>query len=136
MPIDISELTTRAGHPVLKAIFAGDVTVADAQRYHSQLLPGQRYEFVGHLIVGKVSGVSADVKRVLSSAKADPNNPPPVAIVLSSAIARMVAGLVMRTGNNENTDFFATEADALEWLDQRVAAYLSKAGKLPPTSPA
>ncbi len=135
MPIDTQELTTPSGHPVLRATFSGDVTVAEAQRYHGQLLPGQRYEFVGHLIVGNVSGVSSDVKRVLGSAKADPKNPPPVAIVLSSAIARMVAGLVMRTGNNENTEFFASPADALEWLDARVAAYLSKAGKLNPPAP-
>jgi hypothetical protein len=129
MPIGLSELTTPSGHPVLKAVFSGDITVPEAQAYHAQLLPGQRYHFVGHLVVGQIRGVSADVKKVLSSYKADQVNPPPVAIVLGSAILSLVAGLVTRTTGNENTEYFSDEKAALEWLDERVAVFLKKAGK-------
>jgi hypothetical protein len=133
VPIEVKELKTKSGHPVLRADFIAEVTVQDARGYHSQLLPGGRYEDFGHLIVGKVSGVSGDVKKVLGSQKPpDPNNPPPVAVLLDSALARMAANLAMRISSNENTEAFKTEQDGLDWLDARMTEYLREKG---PTKP-
>ena len=57
------------------------------------LFPGAKYDGFGHLVTGNVTGVSGDVKKVLASQKPDPRNPPPVAVILDSALARMAAGL-------------------------------------------
>lgn len=127
VPIEVKELKTKSGHPVLRATFIKDVTVADAQGYHAQLVPGARYDGWGHLVMGNVTGVSGDVKKVLAAQKPDPLNPPPVAIILDSALARMVAGLAMRLSENDNTDSFKSEAEALEWLDARMTEYFRKA---------
>ena len=126
MPIEVSELKTKSGHPVLRAEFISEVTVADARGYHAQLVPGARYEGYGHLICGNITGVSSEVKKVFASQKADPDNPSPIAIILSSALARMAAGLTMRLTDNSNSDAFKTEAEALEWLDARMTEYLKK----------
>ncbi len=133
MPIETAEVKTTSGHPVLKAVFSGDVTLPEAQAYHSQLLPGQRFHRCGHLVVGNIRGVSSEVKKLLSSYKADPVNPPPVAIVLGSAILSLVAGLVTRSTGNENTEYFNDERAAMEWLDGRVAVFLKNAGPAPTT---
>ncbi len=127
MPIETRELKTASGHPVLRSNFVGDITVAQARGYHEQLVPGARYDGFGHLVVGAISGVSGDVKKVLASRAPDPKNPPPVAIVLDSALARMAAGLAMRLSSNENTEFFKLEPDALAWLDGRMAEFVRKA---------
>jgi hypothetical protein len=126
MPIDTTELRTRSGHPVLRAVFSGDVSVDEAKRYHASIIPGGMYEWHGHLVLGNVAGVSADVKKVLGSVRPDPANPVPVALVFTSALTRMTANLVMRLSGNENNEAFKDEAGALAWLDERVAEFLAK----------
>ncbi len=126
MPIELRETKTKSGHPVLHAMFIKEVTVADARGYHEQIIPGAKYDGWGHLVTGNVTGVSGDVKKLLASQKPDPRNPPPVAVVFDSALARMAAGLAMRLSENDNTDAFKTEADALEWLEGRMAEFLRK----------
>lgn len=126
MPIAMTELKTKSGHPVLRADFISEVTVADAKGYHSQLVPGARYDGFGHLICGNITGVSSEVKKVLASQKADAKNPTPIAIILSSALARMAAGLAMRLTDNSNSETFKNEEEALAWLDARMIDYLKK----------
>ncbi len=131
MPIDLKELKTKSGHPVLRANFVKEITVAEARQYHALLVPGAQYDGFGHLVTGNVTGVSGDVKKVLASQKPDPRNPPPVAVILDSALARMAAGLAMRLSENDNTDAFKTEQDALDWLDGRMAEYQRKKAPAP-----
>lgn len=127
MGIETRQLRTASGHPVLRADFNGEITVADAAAYHQSILPGGRYAAHGHLVVGNVTGVPADVKKVLASKAPDPKNPEPVAVVLDSALARMAAGLALRLTNNENTEFFKDEAEGLAWLDGRMSEFARKA---------
>ncbi len=126
MPIEVSETKTKSGQPVVRANFITEVTVADAQAYHLKVIPGGKYDGYGHLVVGNVTGVSSEVKKVLGSQKPDARNPPPVAIILSSALARMAASLTLRVTGNHNTDSFRTEAEALAWLDGTMAEFLRK----------
>jgi hypothetical protein len=42
----------------------------------------------------------------------------------------MAAALTMRLTNNDNTDSFKSEDEALEWLDGRMAAFLAKRAAL------
>jgi hypothetical protein len=126
MPIETSEVLTRSGYPVLRAVFSGEVSVDDAKRYHGSITPGGRYEWYGHLVLVNVAGVSAEVKKVLGSARPDPTNPVPVALVMVSALTRMTANLVMRMSGNDNNEAFKDEAGALAWLDARMAVFLAK----------
>ena len=99
--------------------------MTDVEKYH-QKTPDGRYDSWGQLVVGNVTSVSSEVKKVLGSQKPDARNPPPVAIILSSALARMAASLTMRVTGNHNTDSFRTEAEALEWLDGTMAEFNRK----------
>lgn len=89
-------------------------------------MPGARFDGYGHLITGNITGVSSEVKKVLANQKADPKNPTPIAVILSSALARMAAGLAMRLTDNGNSESFKNEAEALAWLDGRMTEYLKK----------
>ena len=126
MPIEVSETKTKSGHPVVRTNFITEVSVADAQAYIQKVIPGGKYDGYGHLVVGNVTGVSSEVKKVLGSQKPDPRNPPPVAVILSSALARMAASLTLRVTGNHNTDSFRNEEEALEWLDGRMAEFIRK----------
>ncbi len=127
VPIELSELKTKSGHPIIRSNFISEVTVADAQKYFAKVSQGGPYEAWGHLVVGNVTGVSSEVKKILSSQQS-PKNPPPVAVVLGSALARMAASLTMRITGNENTDSFKNEEEGLEWLDGRMAEFLRRRG--------
>lgn len=59
----------------------------------------------------------------------DVSNPPPVAVVFESALARMAANLAMRLSDNDNTESFKNEQEALAWLDGRMAEFLRKRKK-------
>lgn len=126
MPIEVREMKTKSGQPVLRAEFIKEVTLAEARRYHEAVLPGGSHEMWGHLIVGSITGVSSEVRKLLESRKADPRNPPPISVVFESALGRMAASLASRGGGNPNTEFFKTEQDALDWLDGAVREYIRK----------
>ncbi|MFT3713427.1 MAG: hypothetical protein QM817_37700 [Archangium sp.] len=126
MPIELAELKTKSGHPVVRAKFVSEVTVQHAKEYFAVVRAGSKYDGWGHLACGNVTGVSAEVRKVLASEQTDSVNPPPVAVVLDSALARMAAALTMRLSGNENTDSFKSEEEALEWLDAKMNTYVAK----------
>lgn len=126
MPIETTVVTTKSGHKVLRAVYLGTLTVADAQRYVEDSVPGGRFEHHGHLVLGRIVDVPRDVQKAFAASKPDPTNPPPVALVIESAVVRMISGLVMRSSENPNTEFFKSEPAALEWLDGAMASYEAK----------
>lgn len=118
---------TASGHRVLRSVYEGDITVEDARKFVDQVKPGAPYDHHGHLVLGRMLEVSNEVRRILGSQKpVDPANPLPVALVVPSALLRMVVSLVMRASENPNTDFFKDEASALAWLDGAMATYEKK----------
>jgi hypothetical protein len=130
MPISTSEVHTRSGRPVVRSVYEGDVTVQEAQRFLDLVGPSGRYANHGHLVLGRVTGLSSEVKKLLGTAKpADPLNPHPVAMVIPSAMVRMIASLVLRAGGNSNTSLFNDEAAALGWLDERMTYFESHLSK-------
>lgn len=125
--ITSTAIKTASGYDVLRSVYEGDVTVEEAKRFLALVNPGGTYAFHGHLVLGKMLDVSSEVRKVLGSAKPpDPGNPHPVALVVPSALLRMVVSLVMRASQNANTDFFKDEASALEFLDRAMAEFERK----------
>ncbi len=125
--ITTSELRTASGHPVLRSVYEGAITPDEARRFIEKVKPGAPYHLHGHLVLGRIIDVSSDVRKILGSEKPpDPNNPPPVALVIPSALMRMAVSLVMRASDNPNTDFFKDEASALVFLDKAMAEFERK----------
>lgn len=120
MPIELTELTTRSGHRVLRTHFVTEVTLGDVDRYQQQTPPG-KYDEWGYLVTGNLTSVSSEVKKKLSSRKRA-SSPMPVAIVLDSALMRMAASLVARATGTAESETFKSEADALAWLDGQLTA--------------
>lgn len=120
MPIHVTEVRTPKGAPVLRSEFVHEVTLAEANAYIKQYGAASAHAGSPFLIVGNVTGLAGDVRKVLQPT--DVELKAPVAVVLSSAIARMLASLMLRTtGGDELSDFFKSEADALGWIDEVLA---------------
>jgi hypothetical protein len=128
--ITTSELRTASGYLVLRSVYEGEITPEDARRFIEKVKPGAPYHFHGHLVLGRVLDVSSEVRKILGAEKPpDPNNPPPVALVVPSALMRMAVSLVVRASDNPNTDFFKDEASALAFLDKAMAEFERKRGR-------
>lgn len=120
-------IRTASGHAVLQSTYSGEVSVEEARSFIEAVKPGGPYDHHGHLVLGNMLDVSKEVRKVLSAQKPqDLNNPVPVALVVPSAMMRMVVSLAMRASENPNTDFFKDEASALVFLDRGMAEYERK----------
>ena len=120
-------IRTASGHAVLQSTYSGEVSVEEARSFIEAVKPGGPYDHHGHLVLGNMLDVSKEVRKVLSAQKPqDLNNPVPVALVVPSAMMRMIVSLAMRASGNPNTDFFKDEASALLFLDSAMAEYERK----------
>ncbi len=120
-------IRTASGHAVLQSTYSGDITFEEAKRFLDSVKPGSPYDHHGHLVLGNILDVSNDVRKVLSAQKPqNPDNPVPIALVVPSALMRMIASLAMRASENPNTDFFKDEASAMLFLDRAMAEYERK----------
>ena len=120
-------IRTASGHPVLQSTYSGEVSVEEARSFIEAVKPGGPYDHHGHLVLGNMLDVSKEVRTVLSAQKPqDLNNPVPVALVVPSAMMRMVVSLAMRASENPNTDFFKDEASALLFLDRAMPEFERK----------
>ena len=119
MPIEVTELKTKSGHPVLRTNFVSEVTLADVEKYHQRTPLGQ-YDGWGYLVTGNVTSVSSEVKKKLTSRQRPTAGRQPVAIVLESALMRMAASLITRVTGSGESESFKSEADALAWLDAQL----------------
>lgn len=116
MPIHVTEVRTQSGAKVLRTEFVHEVTLSEAQKYIREYGAASAYADSPFLVVGNVTGLSSDVRKVLQPT--DIQLKAPVAVVVSSAIARMLASLMLRaSGGNELSEFFKVEPEALEWID-------------------
>jgi hypothetical protein len=125
MPIHVSETKTRSGFAVLRVEFEKEVTVSDAEGFMDQVGDGTKHERTPYVVTGNIISVSPEVKHALVP-RGKPKNPPPIAVVLPSAVARMVAGLMMRLSGDVESEYFKNEADALAWLDTAAAEFAKK----------
>lgn len=120
-------IRTASGHAVLQSTYSGEITVEEARQFIDSVKPGSPYDHHGHLVLGTMLDVSSEVRKVLSAQKPqDLDNPVPVALVVPSAMMRMIVSLAMRASGNPNTDFFKDEGSALLFLDRGMAEYERK----------
>ena len=120
MPIHVSEVRTANGAKVLRTEFVHEVTLSEAQKYIREYGAASPHADSPFLVVGNVTGLGADVRKVLQPT--DIQLKAPVAVVVSSAIARMLASLMLRaSGGNDLSEFFKTETEALPWIDEMLA---------------
>ncbi|MGV3622275.1 MAG: hypothetical protein ACO1OB_15770 [Archangium sp.] len=116
----MTEVRTPLGARVLRTEFVHEVTLSEAQKYIREYGAASPNADSPFLIVGNVTGLASEVRKVLQPSGIQLKAP--VAVVVSSAIARMLASLMLRaSGGNELSEFFKTEAEALPWVDEMLA---------------
>mgnify|MGYP000949823967 CR=1 FL=1 len=119
MPIKLTHHETPKGHRYARTHSSGVVTGEEAEAVMAQLVPGQPGHAVGVLsVVDPGTEMRPEARRAFTSSNGLAAEQLPVAIVVTSAPLRVTLSFVMRVvGTALKTRFFATEAEALVWLE-------------------
>lgn len=107
------------GRTYLRSVSTGHVTGADASVLMARMGEGAEYEGTPLLAVldGKVE-LDPEARKLFSSLNRPGIKVPLVAIVTPNAPLRVMLSFVLRiSGTAAGTRFFATEAEALAWLE-------------------
>jgi hypothetical protein len=116
MPIQIEEAKTPKGRRMMLAKVTGHVSMADAEAMGKLLQPGQPYHRALILsIVDKSTDYHPDARRHFQTFN---NNFDRMATVVSSVLLRAAINFMAKVGGTgDRMQMFATEADAVSWLD-------------------
>jgi hypothetical protein len=124
MPYQFKRETTPGGVPMLRNHSSGRVTAAEAVELLRDLSPGGAYHGLPMLVITDVIEITPEARRVFTQSVGEKAGPP-MAIVSSSTVLRVTVNFISRVNGTANLRFFATEAEALRWLDDACA----RAGK-------
>lgn len=119
MTFRFEDTTTPAGKPCLRLHVSGVITAADAEQYAASVEPGAKYHrMLTVSIVARDTQYSSAARRRF---KALGQNVGPHASVVASPLARAGINLILRMlGRGDGIyRMFATEPEALAWLDAR-----------------
>ncbi len=123
MPMNVTKAKTPKGHTYLKIHSSGDVTAADADALNKTLVPGgENADLAIFATVDSGAKFSPEARQAFTQTNnTKVENPKPVAIVVTSAPLRVMLSFVIRmSGSAGNTRFFANEAAALAFIEEKL----------------
>ncbi|MDP1828838.1 MAG: hypothetical protein Q8L48_36595 [Archangium sp.] len=124
MPMTFAPSKTPNGHPILRMVSSGEVTAADADNLTRSVTPGGPWENLPLLaIVEAGASFSAEARQAFTRSNDDKTKKRmPVAVVVTSAPLRVMLSFVVRmSGAAGHTRFVSSEAEALSFLDEKLA---------------
>ena len=121
MPTNV-EIETTANHlRIARMISSGRIASAEAHAIMKDIEPGGRYHGLPLLcIVDDTVEMNADARRIFTARPNDSANPPS-AIVTQSTVMRVTINFISRVNGQMNTRLFATEGEAIRWLEETCA---------------
>lgn len=123
--IEVTLGQTPAGRELVRMRSSGEVSAADAESIKPLVGQGGKWEGKPILaVIEKGANYSPEARQAFGSfGGVKDSKPIPVAVVVGSAPLRVMLTFVIRiSGAGDWTRFFGTEAEALAWLDQSIAA--------------
>lgn len=115
---------TPKGKTYLNLFSSGDVSATDAEALMKDIAPGMPNANLPILaIVAEGAKFSPEARQAFTKMNSGDAQQAPVAVVVSSAPLRVMLGFIIRlSGASAVTKFFGAEADALAWLEEKLAS--------------
>ncbi len=116
MPLDISETQTPGGNKLLLVQASGVVTGAQAQVLVNDVaVGGPHANWPIYCKIAKGTDYTPEARKTMTAG----GSYPCCAILVTSAVLKTIVNFMMRvTGQDPRARMFASEADALAWVDQ------------------
>jgi hypothetical protein len=121
MPFVFSEITTPAGRPCLLIEAAGRIELEDAKALEAKVMPGAPYyRCLAFTRAAKGTEYSTAARKYFPSLAPHYSA---ISAVAEGSITRAAINLMVRftRGKSQNFRMFASEAEALVWLDERAS---------------
>lgn len=116
MPFEISVLQLPGGARCARVEWTGLSTGDEARDVVRQIGPGGQYQGLPVLVVTqKTEFVTPEARAIFGAYKEQTW----LAFVVTNPVIRVATRFVIRMNRNPRNGIFATEADALRWLDER-----------------
>jgi hypothetical protein len=122
MPIQIHGFRLPSGTECVRSYWTGVVDREDAETWRQQVSPGGQFHGFPILGVGlQVDRLTDEARKVLVELGADTTRTKNwIALVLINPVIRVTANFMVRFSKVRKMRLFATEEDAVRWLDERV----------------
>jgi hypothetical protein len=121
MPMDITKAKTKKGHEYIKIHSYGDVSAGDAEALNAKLAGADYADRAIFATVDSGAKFSSEARQAFTKTNSNVENPKPVAIVVTSAPLRVMLSFIIRMSSAaQNTKFFANEAEALAFIDEKL----------------
>ncbi len=117
MPIELSTFLLPSGARCVRAICSGDLTKKDLDAGDLQLGAGGPLHGLPILSLSQqVTSVSSDARQLMGSRGAEVWT----AVVVTNPVIRVTTNFLMRVTGSKKQRLFTSEAEAIQWLDERV----------------
>ena len=121
MPMDITKAKTKKGHEDVKIHSHGEVGAADAEAMNLKLAQADFADRAIYATVDSTAKYSSEARQAFTRTNSNVANPKPVAVVVTIAPLRVMLSFIIRMSSAaQNTKFFANEADALAFIDEKL----------------
>lgn len=121
MPYAYSTFTLPCGITAARADGIGVITLEDAQGLMGTITPGGQYHGMPLLLDNRQTAkMEPEARNLFGRGGAKPNPDDPwVAVVAPNPLLRVTVRFVLRTAKATKFELFASEQEAIAWLDQR-----------------
>jgi len=118
MPYSLNTDQTPNALRITRLITHGKITDDEAVQLMKELAPGAAHHGLPMLIVNADNTeVTAAARRIFTTQVGNDASRP-AAIVTTSVVMRVTVNFIGRVNGNHSTKLFATEAEAVAWLEQ------------------
>jgi len=121
MPVQLSVFQLPGGARCLREDCAGEVTVEDTRVILQQTDPGGPFHGLPILaLTEKMTSVTADARGMIAGRGDVSGKEVWMAVVMTNPVLRVTINFMMRILKNRKVRLFNREAEAIQWLDERV----------------
>jgi hypothetical protein len=125
VPYEISTFQLPCGARAARVKNMGTLTGEEATSMMRQWDPGGPYRGLPTLVLQEGAVLTPEARSVFAHWK-DPATTEWFAIVVTNAVMRVSANFIMRVSRTTRRRMFATEAEAIQWLDARARENMAK----------
>jgi len=130
MPIQVSAFQLPSGARAVRADCTGTISHEEAEAWMSQGDPGGPFHGVPVLALTlQLDGVTPGARGVFARRRDLTDIDPWTAVVITNPIIRVATNFVMRVARTKRQRIFATEQEAVLWLDERIRQDASRAAR-------
>lgn len=121
MPVEMTTFELPGGTRCLRMVTSGHFSKEDADAVVQKTNPGGDYARLPQLILTqKQLSISSDARGIMAGRGNVGEFEPWSAIIATNPIIRVATNFLVRIGRNKRVRMFGNEAEAIQWLVERV----------------